>query len=311
MAAEENITNTDVVQSKKQELEEKKLELEIIELERPWFQKPTFLVPIIGALSSIFILLVTGFFNTKIESLTIKREQLNYETTKLKEIKAELIKDSLNLAEAKKSLQIDTTNLSNKLKEINQENILIKETLAKNSVESENLKKKNKNLFGEINTKKQELKTISDSLDIATKPNLRIITYALPSEKEVGLYIKNSGTGIAFFKHVNFYYNGQEFIGTNSNKDRFFERVSSAMDINESWLRWEGKELNDTLEKAGSLGPSEGYFTLSVTKSQYSYSNAIKFLRAVAGLEIEIEYFSTNGKTFKLRKKIELDEMAR
>ncbi len=87
---------------RKQELELKKLHLEISELEKPWFKKPNFIVPLIGAMSSIFILWVTGFFNTKIESLSNKREILNFENAKLEERKNSLVNDIKNLRDSLK-----------------------------------------------------------------------------------------------------------------------------------------------------------------------------------------------------------------
>jgi hypothetical protein len=234
---------------RKQELELKKLNLEISELEKPWFKKPNFIVPLIGAMSSIFILWVTGFFNTKIESLSNKREILNFENAKLEERKNSLVND---------------------------------------------------------------IKNLRDSLKIATKPNLSIQVVSVSSEKEIGIQIQNNGTGIAYFKHINMHYKGEDFICIDLEKDNYFAKVIKAMNIYDSFMtRYEGKTLSDSYEKAGSLGPGQSYFPLRLSKSDYTDENANIFLRAIEGLEIEIEYYSINGKNYIVKKKLELYEITK
>jgi hypothetical protein len=210
---------------RKKTLEERKLELEIIELEKPWFKRPAFLVPIIGAFSSIFILWVTGFFNTKIESLETKEEKLSLDTTRLTEIKVELTNESNNLNNERNSLLINTTILSNKLKSISLQNDSIKAILHDNQSEAAKIKGINKNLNYEIVKRKEELSLISDSLAIATKPNLTINLHKIfiYDDMDIGIYITNTGTGTAYFKNVNYYYKGQSFIG--SEKDDNFGKM--------------------------------------------------------------------------------------
>jgi hypothetical protein len=229
-------------------LELKKIQLEILELQKPWVKKPTFIVPLIGAISSIFILWVTGFFNTKIEGLSNKREILNFENSKLEE--------------KRKSLQID-------------------------------------------------LKNLRDSLDIAMKPNLSIQVIAKTSDKEVGFQVQNTGTGTAYFKHFNMYYKGQSFIGGDIKTENYFARVAKAMNIFDSFeCTFESKELSDSYEKAGSLGPGQNYFPLKLVKDSYTNTNATIFLKAIEGLEVEIEYYTTNGKSYKVKKRLEYYERA-
>lgn len=304
METNEQINSNDIVPNRKRELEEKKLQLEILELERPWFQKPAFLIPIIGALSSILVLWVTGFFNTKIESLTIKREQLSFETSKLKDIKTELIQDSISLEKSKQSLQVDTTTLRNRLRNISIENDSIKKVLHKNRAEIEQVTQTNNNLNTEIINKKKELKTISDSLDIATRPNLQIALHKVFIYKnmDIGIYVSNNGTGTAYFKNVNFYYKGKSFIGTEGNNGHFFERViEDGLGLYIGYMEWEGRHLSNIIDSAGSLAPGQTYSTLKVTSSQAD-DNYDKFLKAIIGLEIEIVYQSSKGKEFVCRK---------
>lgn len=245
----ENSNQEKTYTDQKQELELLKLRLEISELEKLWFKKPNFLVPIVGALSSIIVLWVTGFFNTKIESLNNKQEKLNFENAKLQERKTSLTNDLANLR---------------------------------------------------------------DSLNIATKPNLAIQVVAVSSEEEIGIQIQNNGTGTAYFKHFNMRYKGQEFVGVDLEKDNYFAKAIKAMNIYNSFItRYEGKILDNSYERAGSLGPGQNYFPLRLSKLDYSYDNAMIFLRAIEGLEIEIEYYSINGKTYILKKQLKLHEMAR
>jgi len=97
MKEEEEETNL------KEQYEIEKLKKEIEVLEKPWYKKPNYFVPLISAISSILILWFTGFFNTKIERISI-------EVDRLENKQKELRKDSLLLVDKIDSMlhQIDT-----------------------------------------------------------------------------------------------------------------------------------------------------------------------------------------------------------
>jgi septal ring factor EnvC (AmiA/AmiB activator) len=70
----------------KQELERKKLALEIRELSRPWFQKPAYLAGLLPALIGIATVLVawnSGYFNLQLERQRIDAANLQFQTTRL------------------------------------------------------------------------------------------------------------------------------------------------------------------------------------------------------------------------------------
>lgn len=277
-------TQNETQPSPKALLEEKKLRLEIEELQKHWFKKPSFFVPIFGALSSFFILWVTGFFNTKIESLSNKREALTFavdrltnERNQLQEKKNKLALDSANLEKAKKSLIADTTALKQRADSlINRVHFLNRETLILNS----------------------KISKLSDDLKIATKPHLRIGDRDNEVEKLTGIYINNSGTGIAFFEQVKFIYNGNVFVWR---KREDIYRILEAMEINEKWVEWSMKEPNSKMDSAGSLGPGQGYYILKVNSGNYSDVLAKRFMSVIQKLKIEISYYSTNGKKFNIQ----------
>ena len=291
--SDEQNKDNEVVSTKKQELEEKKLQLEILELERPWFQKPNFLVPIIGALSSILVLWVTGFFGNKIDALNTKRDQLSIETTKLEDKKKELVKDSLILEAAKTSLQIDTTFLSSKLRSITKENDSIKISLLKNSIEATKIRSDNIKLSADIIKKKQSLKVISDSLNIATRPNISIALNKIfiYEAMDIGIYLINNGTGVAYFKDINFRYEGQSFSGIG---DSIIGKVIDELGLYKGYLEWDVWKLSNNIDSASSIAPNQKYTVLKITPSR-APQNFETFLKAIVGLEIEIKYQSSKG----------------
>jgi hypothetical protein len=311
MSDTEQLNTEQTAPSKKAELEERKIQLEILELEKSWYKKPAFFVPIVGAFSSIFILWVTGFFSTKIETLTTKRDQLNFETSRLKETKDQLKQDSIYLETVKKSLQVDTIALSNKIKSVTQQYDSVKGVLAKNREEAVDIKNTNAILNNQINNKQIELSKLSDSLANALKPNLEINLHKIfvYEDMDIGIYITNTGTGPAYFKNVNYYYKGKSFIGTEKDDD-FWDKVIEALGLYRGYLNWTGKQLSSDINKAGALGPGQNYATLKIAKTRSDYNNIQTFLKAIVGLEIEIKYQSASGKEFVNRHMFSEEECA-
>ncbi|UUF13756.1 MULTISPECIES: hypothetical protein [Flavobacterium] len=234
-------------------LEEQKLKLEILELEKKWYKKPTFFVPTIASLSSIFILWVTGFFNTKIESL-------NNSIDKLNKVKDELTTDSLKLAKEKNLLQL-------------------------------------------------QINSLSDSLKTATMPIITIVLYKMfgKGEEDVGIYMSNTGTGTAYFKEINFYYNNEVFKYEEKNP-LFLQKMLIPLGLNSSYMETESKITSNNIKTSGSLGPGQIFPILRVVKSKSNLYNIEKFLTAIVGLEIEVIYQSSKGKVSTMRRKFTKEE---
>lgn len=226
-------------------LEEQKLKLEILELEKKWYKKPTFFVPTIASLSSIFILWVTGFFNTKIESL-------NNSIDKLKRVKTELSSDSSKLAKEKNTLQLQINNLQS-------------------------------------------------SLNSAAKPVLEIKLHRVYGENDFGIYISNTGSGIAYFEQINFYYKN-ELIVPDADKHNIFENLTSAIKINPNWVRWEEKKANKNIELSESLAAGQSFAIIKISKNNLEPEKIKQFLAAMKGLKVEIKYQSFSKKSFKAQR---------
>ena len=84
----------------------------------------------------------------------------------------------------------------------------------------------------------------------------------------------------------------------NFNNDRivFFRQVLKTIGLNYSYVRYEIKGVND----GTALGPKQGFFILSIMKSQFDDYLAHDFVQHLAGLKVEIEYYSVKG----IKKKI-------
>ena len=175
--------------SKKTLLEEEKLSLEIAELKKSWHKKPAFFVPFFGTISSLFILWISGFFDTRIQKLSFERSQLTIETQNLEKIKKGLVKDSTDLKNA-------TNQIGKQYKK---------------------LKIQNDSLIADFMAKKQELSEVKEKLSIANKPVVEVYLQKKWSDKKVGISIINNGTGTAFIKTLMYVYNDKNFIGDSKN----------------------------------------------------------------------------------------------
>lgn len=293
-------------QKRKAELEQLKLELEILELKKPWYTKQAFFVPLMGALCTLFVLWITGFFNTTLDKLNVKQDRLSYETLRLEETKKRLINDSINLQNSKSDLIKDSTFLFiSKYKLIN-DSISLENSKNKLKDDSAGLAKTKNNLLefsmklnSQIKKLDTEKKTILDSLtllkknyNIATKPHLEIIIHKMISDQDVGIEIKNTGTGVAYFKDYFVEYNNYVFKG-DYNKP-YWLAVADSMGINEYWLRYENVIINDNKDKTYNLGPGQSFYPIKVSPKNFNTIYASKFLSAIVGLRFKIEYCSSN-----------------
>ena len=114
------------------ELQCEKIQLEIKDLNRPWYKRKDYLqilLPTTVALMTLIYALVTGFFNTKYDLLQLQKETLNLEVVRFEEKRNELIEtnnflsslnDSLlsSLSDERKSIQYLHDELQMKQREI-------------------------------------------------------------------------------------------------------------------------------------------------------------------------------------------------
>jgi hypothetical protein len=290
-------------------LEEQKLLLEIKELKTAWYKKPTFFVPTIGALSSLVILWATGFFDVRNRELNISFKHLTIENSKLEQTKKVLETDSMKLTNLKQSLKLqterltrtksklfeDSSALANSKNELEREANLVKQSLINLNTERSQIRKALADQKAELDAKKIQLAILQDSLDLANTPKITIVDHHYTTEKDVGIYVRNTGKGTAYFKNVNYIYKGKKIIGRGN--PVFSIEILDAMGINEAWMAYYEKGLSDSIPKMGALGPDQYYAPLRVSPSAFSEYHAFRFRDAIKGLEIEIEYCSSNGKT--------------
>ncbi len=99
-------------------LQKEKLQLEIAELNKKWYQKPDLLkvlLPTILAIFSLIYAITSGFFSSKSELLELKRQQLKFEITQFQKEREELLLSNKELENKKLNLIDSLKSQSKKL----------------------------------------------------------------------------------------------------------------------------------------------------------------------------------------------------
>jgi hypothetical protein len=166
---DENVKNDDPTEATKQELERRKLELEIRELSRPWYGRVSYLQPLAAVAISVIsalLLWVNGYFSTQLTRLDNRQFELKQQNSKLEQDQANL---KLKRAEIDKEIKAalaerDTAN--------GERDRAIKD-LARTKTEKEALAK-------DVETARQQIHSLSISTDwLALLEYVR--SYLLPS----------------------------------------------------------------------------------------------------------------------------------
>ena len=287
----------DIPEHTEEKKKKKKLQLEITELEKKWYQKPSFLLPIIGSLSSIILLFSTGFFETKSAELRIERARLTLENEKLIDKQLQLAKDTLKLAQDTLKLsrekqiieyekdQLENAKiqleLGNKILALRQDSLKLAETIL---LESNSLLK---------------LKTdsLTNELDKANRPKLSFLHNDAYTSKIIDLTLKNSGLGPAYINKVN-------YIVDEEDTTNYVIDVLILLDINYAWIRYyhiEPRPNEKDFSNRFVLAASERIELLKLETDYYSSALRDQFNNALDRLSIEIEYCASNGDCFTVR----------
>lgn len=156
-------------------------------------------------------------------------------------------------------------------------------------------------LAKEKNMLQLQIKNLQSSLNYASKPVIEIKLHKVYGEDDFGIYISNTGSGIAYFEQINFYYKNQQII-PDAGKNNIFENLTSAIKINPNWLRWEGKKANKDIEISESLAAGQSFPIIKISKNNLESKKIKQFLAAINGLKIEVKYQSFSKKSFKAQE---------
>lgn len=122
---------------KREELELKKIELEIKELGRPFWKKSGFLVPFFAALISVALGHYSGWFDVQTKQLEIKRASLNDDIKSFQKEKVSLIDSNKSLKANNDLLKEEKTSLTDSIESLKANNDLLKKSNALLIVEQE------------------------------------------------------------------------------------------------------------------------------------------------------------------------------
>ncbi|BFP40048.1 hypothetical protein FGF1_08930 [Flavobacteriaceae bacterium GF1] len=276
------------------DLKKTKLQLEINELKKPWFRKPSFLVPIIGTISTLVMLYITGFFDVKFAELRIQRENLIDENKELQEEKdlLELNKQQLLTSTRELEAKQEVLKKNEKILESSKENLLIEE---------QTLISKNKILNArriKLQSLEKELIERNDSIRIAgiriqkqfEKANQPILSFTFednPTNQICEVVVTNSGLGPAYFKTVSYYIDGKEVI------IRHILDVMKRLDINQfyhyGYYIAPYPNIEDK-DKRIALAAGKKLTLFRIEKEHFTYENRNHFKNAINRLGIKVEY---------------------
>lgn len=155
------------------ELNKKKLELEIAELVRPIWQRPAFITPVIAALLSVMLAYFSGWFDVQLTRLSNQRHDLEQDIAKFQREKSEIQGqvDALRkeLTDIKSKLDAANTELKDVKQKLDVTNRELKDAKDKLDVANRETEDARLQLIMELISRKSEKKELEGNIESLTK----------------------------------------------------------------------------------------------------------------------------------------------
>lgn len=244
----------------KEDLDRLKLHLEVADLRRSPWAKPSVVVPILAALLTLGLSQYLGVFDVERKRVELQMREAELRRSKLQ--------DELALLEAK-------------TRELEKE----KEDLARRRA---GLGSEVAKLEGNVRTLRAEADAARHELNrartVLARPNLTIESFVLVGERRVAVSVINKGLGVAEVRRFHPYVDGRRLPPGPSTES--FGPTLDALGINETWVRWHWP---------ASIKASEQSDLLMVEPGQFDAGRAETFRKAIVRLGLEVCYCSVFG----------------
>jgi hypothetical protein len=272
------VTNRNVVAQSQpeQNLQDIKLALEIAELRRsPWL-KPSVVVPIIAALLTLGLSQYLGVFDVErkrnenaTKEAELRRTMATQELARLAIEKQELVAEKEGLATLKAGLGRDVATLQRRVLELNGEATTLRSRTKTTEVALANAERK-----------------LKHTTRVLARPVVNLSRTVLPSQELADLYMINRGQGTAYIRVLKTFVDDVLMEEGQLASDRYGPTLD-ALGINYEWLRWHWPETGLPKDKQVSL--------FAIEARHFSKERADLFAAAMDRLGVEICYCSEFG----------------
>jgi len=210
----------------KDDLEDAKLRLEIAELRRSQWTKPSVVVPIAAALVTLGISQYLGVFDVERKRVELsareaemKRQELQQDLAKLEGEKADLLREKKNLEDRKEGLGRDVSHLESEVTQL--------------KLDTKGLRLAEQRAHGDADRAKKQLE---HTRNVLARPELNFTTEILLFEKKAMISMTNRGQGRAVVRVIRPYVDGKRMETGPENQP--YHQTLTALGLTASWIRW-------------------------------------------------------------------------
>jgi hypothetical protein len=241
----------------KGDLEREKLLLEIAELRRSPWSKPSIIVPICAALITLGLSQYLGVFDVERKRVELsskeaemRRQELREELAKLEGEKVDLLHEKKVLEERREGLGRDVGRLETEVQKLKMDTKVLRVAEQRAHSEAEKARRQ-----------------LEHTRNVLARPDINFTTEVLIWEQKAMISMTNRGQGPAIVRTIRLYVDGRRM--PEGPEDQPFDPTLSALGLAESWIRW--------YWTSRTLAPGEMTPVLMIEPGQFTKERAVKF----------------------------------
>lgn len=150
------------------------------------------------------------------------------------------------------------------------------------------------NLEDQLNLAKE----VIDSIQISQRPKLDIVLRTITKDKDIGIYIHNSGAGSAYIRDFKVTYKGVP-VNKFSKKQKvtfsFWEVLLNKMQLKRSAFWTKSLFVSADFDDVEKIDSGEELYLVKLTEKCLKRVKVIEFVKALSGLTFEITYCSSSN----------------
>jgi hypothetical protein len=251
-----------------QSLQEEKLKLEIADLKRSPWSKPSVVVPILVTLITLGLSQYLGVFDVERKRVENSIRDSEWQKQKIEEQLTELRNERKALTDKRSSLIQEVERLKQTVQ------------VLKQTVQAE--REKSERARNEATKASEQLR---HTRKVLAMPDIGITQEINRQEDKASIYMINRGQGSAKIVSIQPYVDGRPM--PEGPPTASFAHTLDALDMNFPWIRWQW--TRDTIE------PGKESFILQISPALFSADKVSVFERAVNRLSLEVCYCSLLG----------------
>jgi outer membrane murein-binding lipoprotein Lpp len=280
------VENFGTTKDSKEDLEREKLRLEIAELRRSTWRKPSVIVPITATLVTLALSQYLGVFDVERKRVELssreaemKRQELGEDLDKLEKEKRTLVTEKTALQGEKGALLREKNALEHRKEGLGLDVDKLESEVKQFKLDIKKLQVAEEHARSDAEKAKSELER---TRNILARPDINITTKVLVWEKQALIYMTNRGRGTADVRIIRSYVDGQLMQKGPSNQP--FRPTLHALGLFDSWIRW--------YWALRTLEPGEMTPIFMIEPGQFTEDRAAQLENAIERLGLEVCYCS-------------------